>query len=892
MGDQEPAVAQAPADMEYAAGDDTGVSDANKYVTEHVSALGQHPPVVGYEAADSTQLPDGSSFTQHQEPVMEQVPVPSTYADVAVTGLSDGDNFSRHQDSAMDPASTANVYGIADNSGLTDGSKYGLTEQEPAADQAPPSTVYQAAAASGNYDVTKYMGDPVTAMDQSSLATDYGSTVTTGMADANQFASAEHHADENGNIVSGENKEHEQQQYEETPAAISTEEERLWSIVRANSADFNAWTSLIQETEKTAEEYLPKIRKVYDAFLAEFPLCYGYWKKYADHEARSGSAEKIVEVYERAVQAVTYSVDIWMHYAIFAMSTYEDPETIRRLFERGLSYVGTDYLSYPLWDKYIEFEYSQQEWSRLAQIYTRILQIPIQQLDRYYGSFKELSASRPLLELRTVEENAAAAAIVTGQDTGERPTDGDEAANPEVAVSSEAEELEKYLAVREAMYKKAKEFDVKIHDFETAIRRPYFHVKPLDDLQLGNWHRYLDFIEKVNDFDRTVKLYERCLIACANYPEYWIRYVQCMETAGSMEVANDALARATQIFVKRQPEIHIFAARFKEQMGDIPGARAEYEFLCTELAPGLLDAIIKHANMEHRLGTSESAMSIFETAIATEKAKEQSQSLPLLYIQYSRFLQLAAGNAERAREVLNEALELLPFSKILLEVAIHLESRSLGSKQIEYLDSVVEKMLNPKPDGSYELSTADREEISGIFLEFVDIFGDIHAIKKAEFRHRQLFQPHKSSESKKRSLDGIVSDKTKVAKTYTTAPAAVSPAQSGVSAYPNGQAQWGAGYAQQSQSWQQPPAQQPPQVQPQQWPGYGQQGGYAPYPGYGNYGHPQQPANTTQQQGYGGYGQGYPPQAFAQQNYGQPAPAAYTAPQQQAAAPQYYPGYY
>lgn len=330
MGDQESAVAQAPAVMEYAAADDTGMSDANKYVTENVSALGQHPPVVDYEAADATQLPDGSSFTQHQEPVMEQVPLPGTYADVAVTGLSDGDNYSRHQDSAMDPASTANVYGIADNSGLTDGSKYGLTEQEPTADQAPPSTVYQAAGASGNYDATKYMGDTESAMvDQAPLSTDYGSTVAVAMPDANQFVSAEHHADENGNIVSGENKEHEQPQYEETPA-ITTEEERLWSIVRANSADFNAWTSLIQETEKTAEEYLPKIRKVYDAFLAEFPLCYGYWKKYADHEARSGSAEKIVEVYERAVQAVTYSVDIWMHYAIFAMSTYEDPETIRR----------------------------------------------------------------------------------------------------------------------------------------------------------------------------------------------------------------------------------------------------------------------------------------------------------------------------------------------------------------------------------------------------------------------------------------------------------------------------------------------------------------------------------------------------------------------------------
>ena len=171
------------------------------------------------------------------------------------------------------------------------------------------------------------------------------------------------------------------------------------------------------------------------------------------------------------------------------------------------------------------------------------------------------------------------------------------------------------------MYKKAKEFDVKIHDFETAIRIPYFHVKPLDDLQLGNWHQYLDFIEKANDFDRTIKLCERFLIVCTNCPEYWIRYVQCMETAGSMEVANDALTRATPTFVKRQTEIHIFAARFKEQMGDILGARAEYQFLCIELALGLLDAIIKRANLEYRPGSSNSEMSIFEIAIATEKEK-------------------------------------------------------------------------------------------------------------------------------------------------------------------------------------------------------------------------------------------------------------------------------
>eukprot|EP01018_Ginkgo_biloba_P033669 Gb_33527 [translate_table: standard] len=704
-----------------------------------------------------------------------------------------------------------------------------------------------------------------------------------------------------------------QQSEPEDPPAPPTEEDRLWNTVTSNSTDFSAWTSLIQETEKT--ENLAKICKVYDAFLAEFPLCYGYWKKYADHEAHLGSADKIVEVYERAVQAVTYSVDIWMHYCTFAMSKFENPEDTRRLFERGLSYVRMDYLSHLLWDKYIEFEYSLQEWSRLAQIYTRILQIPIQQLDRYYNSFKQLTSSRPLSDLLTEDEVSALSALASassavaasapaassvdaGGEGGEVVPDGEEVPKAEGTGLSEAEELEKYLAVRESMYKKAKEFDAKIRDFEAAIRRPYFHVKPLDDIQLGNWHRYLDFIEKEGDFDLVVKVYERCLIACANYPEYWIRYAQCAETHGNMELASDAVARATHVFVKRQPEVHIFAARFKEQMGDIVGARSTYQILSGELAPGLVEAVIKHANMEKRQGNIEGAMSVYETAIDVEKGKEESRALPLLFIQYSRFLDQVAGNVDKAREVLVQSLKLLPHSKPLLVAVIHFESICSGPKQINFLDSVVEHATASKSDSSQTLTPSDQEEISSIFLEFVDIFGDIHAVKKAEARHKQLFLPRKTStKSKKRSLaDSSASDRAKVAKTDVASATAASPAQSNP-AYANGQSQWGVGYgaqgyAQQPQNWQQPPPQQAPQGQPQQWnPGYDQQGGYGAYGSYANYG-PQQPPPPQQQQGYGGYNQGYPPQAFPQQNYGQPAPAYTPAQQQPPAQPGYYAGYY
>lgn len=54
-------------------------------------------------------------------------------------------------------------------------------------------------------------------------------------------------------------------------------------------------------------------------------------------------------------------------------------------------------------------------------------------------------------------------------------------------------------------------------------------------------------------------------------------------------------------YAQRQPEIHLFAARFREHSGDIPGSRAAYQLVHSEISPGLLEAIIKHANMEHRL---------------------------------------------------------------------------------------------------------------------------------------------------------------------------------------------------------------------------------------------------------------------------------------------------
>ena len=58
-----------------------------------------------------------------------------------------------------------------------------------------------------------------------------------------------------------------------------------------------------------------------------------------------------------------------------------------RLFKRGLSFVGRDYHCYNLWDKYIEYEYSQERWSSLANIYIQTLKFPTKKLHQYYERF-------------------------------------------------------------------------------------------------------------------------------------------------------------------------------------------------------------------------------------------------------------------------------------------------------------------------------------------------------------------------------------------------------------------------------------------------------------------------------------------------------------------------
>ncbi|XP_010494814.1 PREDICTED: uncharacterized protein LOC104771902 isoform X2 [Camelina sativa] len=418
------------------------------------------------------------------------------------------------------------------------------------------------------------------------------------------------------------------------------------------------------------------------------------------------------------------------------------------LFERGLSFVGKDYSCCTLWDKYIEYLLGEKQWSSLAHVYLRTLKNPSKKLDLYYKNFRKIAAS--------LKEKIKCGIDVNG-DLSPDPMEEDlvptRHTDEEISVvvrdlmgpsssSALSKALHVYLSIGEQFYQDSQKLMEKISCFESNIRRPYFHVNPLDTNQLDNWHAYLSFAESYEDFDWAIKLYERCLIPCANYTEFWFRYVDFVENKGGRELANFALARASQTFLKNVSVIHLFNARFKEHVGDASAASVALSRCSEELGFGFVESVTKKANMEKRLGNFEAAVTIYREALEkTLIGKENLETTGLLYVRLSRLKYMITDSADDAAQILIDGNEKIPHCKLLLEELIRLLMMHGGSRQVDLLDPIIDKEISHQADSSDGLSAEDKEEISNLYMEFIDLSGTIHDVRKALGRHIKLF-PH------------------------------------------------------------------------------------------------------------------------------------------------------
>ncbi|XP_075148092.1 pre-mRNA processing factor 39 [Haematobia irritans] len=491
--------------------------------------------------------------------------------------------------------------------------------------------------------------------------------------------------------------------------------EKYWRAVKTDPADFTGWTYLLQyvDNESDAEA----AREAYDAFLKHYPYCYGYWRKYADYEKRKGIKANCNAVFERGLESIPLSVDLWIHYLSHVKTTQpEDEEYIRSQFERAVNACGLEFRSDKLWDAYLKWENEGKRYQNMVNIYDRLLAIPTQGYSGHFDNFQDLinqhsitTTIKPeeIVKIRTELRESKSSNKTKSRRASSKDKDHDSTKDKEkekiekknddetsekepennvepmtvdtdeavVAVEEKKaivddlsdlttlteEEIssikDKVISIRRKLHKTTVAAVTARWTFEEGIKRPYFHVKPLERCQLKNWKDYIDFEIEKGDRKRILVLFERCLIACALYDEFWLKMIRYLESILEEPeipaILSDVYRRACEIHHPDKPSLHLMWSAFEECQTNFDKA-AEILVNLENRVPNLLQIAYRRINIERRRGDNEKCKTLYEHYITTAKNKNIAGSLA---IKYARFLNKICHDLEGGLRVLRQALE-------------------------------------------------------------------------------------------------------------------------------------------------------------------------------------------------------------------------------------------
>ena len=137
--------------------------------------------------------------------------------------------------------------------------------------------------------------------------------------------------------------------------------------------------------------------------------------------------------------------------------------------------------------------------------------------------------------------------------------------------------------------------------FESALAtRPYFHVTPVAEDMLRTWSSYIDFeIDQGTQVENVDFLFKRCMIVCARYPRFWIKYALWAEGSKSEDAVARIYEEATSVYAKNDPSLWLAYAEYLESRGNVDKARDAYNRLEKSI-PNLVETAVKRANFERR----------------------------------------------------------------------------------------------------------------------------------------------------------------------------------------------------------------------------------------------------------------------------------------------------
>jgi len=539
---------------------------------------------------------------------------------------------------------------------------------------------------------------------------------------------------------------------------IKRDLDKFWKAVKDDETDFTGWTYLLQFVD--SKNIVEQGREAYNSFLHRYPFCYGYWKKFADFEKRNGSPETCEAVFSRGMEAIPFSVDLWIHYINYVKATKNDDlPLIRATYCKAIKVCGKEFRFDKLYDSFLKFENDNNKLPEAYEVHKKILNTPTmgicegKKFDQFRNFIKgnhpkDLMSTEDFLALRKEilealkEDKTSAEKDESLKDTSDVETvPGEEKSMAPVSSDEETTAMrEKLIFSMKKIYKRTEATANSRYRWEHKIKRPYFHVKPLERSQLQAWNEYVEYLKNSIKEDKDeiavedlIAVFERGLIACALYEEFWLGYLNWLEeentTGQYTEKIRKIYKSACTQHLPKKVDIHIRWAVFEEVQGDLDHAAVILEKL-EATHPELTSVTLRRAHLERRRDREEQAVKLYEACI---KATQDNSLVVDCAIKFARYLRLHLHDTEKAKEVISKTIEANPTnSKLRLQMLdIMLHALPMDVEEIEkFLDETIAQK---------ELKASHRQLFSQRKLEILEDFGtNMKRIQSAHKAHDEL----------------------------------------------------------------------------------------------------------------------------------------------------------
>ena len=262
----------------------------------------------------------------------------------------------------------------------------------------------------------------------------------------------------------------------------------------------------------------------------------------------------------------------------------------------------------------------------------------------------------------------------------------------------------------------------------------------LDEGQLSNWKRYLDFEESEGSYSRVQFLYERCLVTCAHYDEFWQRYARWMSAQpGKEEEVRNIYQRASCLYVPIAcPAIRLQYAYFEEMTGRVDVAKDIHEAILMHL-PNHVETIVSLANTSRREGGLEAAIEVYKTELGSPHCEMATKAA--LVAEWARLLWKTKGSPDEARQVFQGNQQYYLDSRAFWTSYLKFEleqptSAATESVQYERIKRVIEDIRSKSA-----LPTEAVKELAQIYMAYLLERGTTDAAKEYMTLDREVHGP-------------------------------------------------------------------------------------------------------------------------------------------------------